>query len=122
MMHAGIFDMKSTHINAVEPQYRQYGREAACSPTRREFKDFRQIQRVGEYGASFFVPVVKITGDHQRRVAWNHFPDAIVQRSELCMPAALEQSKVDTNAMQVIPPLRDADLTMQQAAAFKTVC
>lgn len=122
MMHMGILNMKSAHINAVKPQYRQYRRETARGPARGEFKDFRQAQCIGEYGAGFFVPVVKIAGDHQWRVVRNHFPDAIVQCPELCMPAAFEQSKVDTNAMQVIFPLRNADFTMQQAAAFETVC
>ena len=89
-MHATVLDMKSTDINAIKPQYRQYGGKTARGAARGVFEDLRQAECVGEYGAGFFVPIVKITGDHQRSMVRHHFSDAIVQRLELRMSAPLE--------------------------------
>ena len=45
-------------------------------------------------------PVVEIAGDDQRRVRRHRRADALAQRADLPLPAALEQAEVHVDAMQ----------------------
>ena len=72
-------------------------------------------------GAVTPVPIVKITGDNQRRTGGHHALNTLTQVFELAATAARSQCQMHTDTVQRLGPARYVHFGVQQSSAFKTV-
>ena len=77
---------------------------------------------VDERPVRLVAPVVEVAGDHERRVHRHGFADALAQRLDLPLPAALEQAQVNVDAVERRPARAQPDLAVEQAAALERMC
>src|SRR5258708_2915605 len=114
VMHVRVVDVELARVDAVEPEDRQNGRERSRRPALNFLEHFVNARFVGEEAVALAPPVVEISGNDQGGVSGNRGADALGQRADLPLPAALEKSQVDVDAMQVRPALRQLDLAMKE--------
>src|SRR6516162_149919 len=116
VMDCGSNDAKATSVDAIEPEHRQHGGKGPRRPSARDLEHFDHAQFLLQRAISLAPPVVEVAGDDERLVHRNLVANALAQGVHLPAPSALEQAKMDVEAMQRGKPSLRVHYTVEEAA------
>src|SRR4029077_17519722 len=95
--------------------------ESACRLAEARDRNLGHAEAPLEDGRGAMPPVVEVPRDDDRQAARGELLPPPCDRLELAAGAALVQRQVDTDAVQIAPPSRHRDHSVQEAAAFIAV-
>ena len=119
-MHGAVIDGQPADIDAIEPEQRQRGGEAARGAGAIAGEHFDEIEARCQQVAGAAAPVVEIAGDDQRRFTRHVLLDEVRQRIVLVAARAAEQRKMGANAVQRQGQAGHGDGAVKQAALLET--
>ena len=121
-MHLRLYHVKAAHIDAIKAKQWQRRGVAAGRPSSRQFERFDQIKPFNQNTARHFTPIIEVPGNDQGRMWGYQLLNTLFQCQQLLRLTTLEQSQVNTYAVQIFWPAGNTDFAMKQATTFKTVC
>src|SRR5688572_3957742 len=120
-VHVRLDDVESARVDAIEPEHRHDRREGPGGAPGYRLEHFDDAELVDERAVRLVAPVVEVAGDHERRVLRHGIADALAKRADLPPTAALEQSQVDVDAMQLRNLRTQVHHAVEQAARLEAM-
>lgn len=120
-MHAHMLDFKAAHVNAVQPQYRQFARVAACRLAAYAAEHFTHFETADQVVFGVVAPVVEVPGEDERGLRVGDRLHAARKGRHLAAAGGGGQAEVHAHTLDRRCRGRDLHFTMQQTTPLEAV-